>query len=84
MTKRDGMLLDTSDQATAARLERLITANEYAANALTRVAQLLESRETKKSRQKAARVRPLRKVVDSDPRTKAIAEAAVARILRER
>lgn len=64
----------------ADRIERLIAANEHAANALNRLAQALERREQKRATRKAPRARrvPTRKVVVTE-RAEALADAALAR-----
>lgn len=69
----------------AERLERLIASNEHAANALNRLAQVLEKREQKRTATKATRVRrtPRRKVVVTD-QAEAAAKAALARIRSQR
>lgn len=72
---------DAADAMNAERIERLIASNEASTNAINRLAQVLERRETKKTTIKVARVRRAvtRTTVVSD-RVEAVAKQALARI----
>lgn len=64
------------------RLERLIAANEAAANAINRLVQLLERKESRR-RTRNTTVRKAPRPITISPEVAAVADRALARLKRE-